>query len=61
MTTEMRCPDCIKAGVECPRGYFSGKVTCDVCRYVFILAAPGCAPRITCPQCNGSVTYENDG
>lgn len=55
---ETRCGDCIAAGIECPRGYFGGRVDCDVCRYAFALSAPGCAPEIACPECGGTVTYE---
>lgn len=59
--TEMRCKGCIAYGIECWRGYYGGAVSCDVCRYRFALAAPMCAPRITCPECNGAVTYEDEG
>lgn len=56
--TELRCRSCIDLGVECPDGYFGGKVTCDVCGYQFELAAARCAPIINCPECEGTVSYD---
>jgi hypothetical protein len=55
---DVRCALCKYTGVECPLGYFGGLCTCDVCGHRFALAAPLCAPPVTCPQCNGTVTYE---
>lgn len=56
--TEMRCGACRAIAVECPLGYYGGVVHCDVCGYRFELKAPNCAPRIHCPECRGTVTYE---
>ena len=57
-TEELRCHSCIALGVECPDGYFDGNVTCDVCGYQFVLVAAMCAPIINCPECEGTVTYD---
>jgi hypothetical protein len=57
--TEMRCGDCIELGIECPRGYYGGACKCDVCGYRFALASPNCAPDITCPECKGTIEYED--
>lgn len=55
---DCRCHLCKNAGLECPKGYFGGLCICDVCGFKFALTAPLCAPPITCPECNGTVTYE---
>jgi hypothetical protein len=59
---EMRCPDCRRLKVECPRGYVAEIRQCDVCGYRFALSAPGCAPECRCPRegCVGSTSVEQD-
>jgi hypothetical protein len=54
---ETRCKECIGIGVECPHGYYAGKVQCDVCHYFYVLSGPCCRPVDTCPECGGNVTY----
>jgi hypothetical protein len=56
MAIDMRCTECQAIGCECPRGYFTGEMLCDVCAFRFVLAKTNCAPEITCPECNGSVS-----
>lgn len=57
---DMRCGYCQEIGLECPRGYFAGKMRCDVCDFEFILSKARCAPEIACPECNSSTSEADE-
>lgn len=47
---DMRCDTCIAACIECPKGYFSGRMRCEVCGFGYVLCKPLCVPEDKCPQ-----------
>ena len=55
--TDMRCDKCKGIGCECPQGYVSSEMVCDVCGYRFILTSAACVAHIVkCPECRGSIS-----
>lgn len=51
---ELRCAACINIDCECPGGYETSTITCQICSHEFILLRPLCLKEaVSCPECNG--------
>lgn len=54
---DARCPECRDIGCECPKGYVSDPMQCDVCGFRFVLVAACCvAHNVTCIRCDGHIS-----
>jgi hypothetical protein len=54
MTPDARCADCIDLGVECPKGYRTDAVKCNVCGWRAVAVSAACVVpiRFECGACN---------
>lgn len=48
----VRCTECQELGVECPKGYYAGLATCNVCGHEIALLRAQCIEKWPeCPKC----------
>ena len=50
---DLRCKDCERLGVLCPKGKAHGKYRCAICRRTFDLLWQGCADH-ECAKCGST-------